>query len=85
MSQSLMISNSIFSETDKETAIALASPDPLYEKKTIEIRKTGGLKLPDSIIVAAAIVSDAILVTSDKKLLNLKQINTIDIQELVNI
>jgi len=55
------------------------------KKKTIEIRKTGGLKLPDSIIVAAAIVGDAILVTSDKKLLNLKQVNTIDIQELVNI
>lgn len=54
------------------------------KKKTIDIRKTGGLKLPDSMIVATAMVSNAVLVTSDKKLLNLNQIKTIDIQELIN-
>lgn len=55
------------------------------KKKTIDIRKTSGLKLPDSMIVAAAMTSKAVLVTSDKNLLNIKQIKAIDIQELVNI
>jgi len=36
---------------------------------TIEIRKTYGLKLPDSIIVATALRENAILITSDSQIL----------------
>jgi len=47
---------------------------PLYdavEKKAIEIRRAASLKLPDSIVVATSIISNAILLTDDKHLLNL--------------
>jgi predicted nucleic acid-binding protein len=36
---------------------------------TIDMRKKFGLKIPDSIIAATAIIYDAILVTSDKDLI----------------
>jgi len=51
--------------------------------KTIEIRKTSKLKLPDSIIVATAVVENAILVTSDKQLLNTQIIETIELNQLI--
>lgn len=51
--------------------------------KTIEIRKTSKLKLPDSIIVATAAVENAILVTSDKQLLNTQIIETIELSQLI--
>jgi predicted nucleic acid-binding protein len=50
--------------------------------KTIEIRKIRKLKLPDCIIVATAIVNEAILVTSDKQLLNLEFLETTQLSEL---
>jgi predicted nucleic acid-binding protein len=46
---------------------------PLTEeikRKTIEFRRRANTKLPDSIIVATSIVSNATLITRDKKLLN---------------
>ena len=50
--------------------------------KTIRIRKTSKLKLPDSIIVATALVKKAKLVTSDKKLLSLDFIDAIELKDL---
>jgi len=50
--------------------------------KTIKIRKKYNLKLPDSIIVASAIENDLVLVTSDKKLLNLDILKVIEIKDL---
>jgi predicted nucleic acid-binding protein len=47
--------------------------------KTIEIRKKYNLKLPDSIIVATAIIEKAVLVTADKQLLKIKDVTTIGI------
>jgi len=49
--------------------------------KTIEIRKAHGLKLPDAIIAATAIVMDLILITHDKgfkKITSLKLLNPIE-------
>jgi predicted nucleic acid-binding protein len=46
---------------------------PLTEevkRKTIEFRRRANTKLPDSIIAATSIVSNATLITRDKKLLN---------------
>jgi predicted nucleic acid-binding protein len=46
---------------------------PLTEevkRKTIEFRRRANTKLPDSIIAATSIVSNAVLITRDKKLLN---------------
>ena len=54
------------------------------KNQTIEIRKNKNLKLPDSIIVASAIVQNAILVTSDKKLLNLDFLDVIELKEIQN-
>jgi predicted nucleic acid-binding protein len=39
------------------------------ETEAIKIRKTGGLKLPDSIIVATATALNTTLLTNDKTLL----------------
>jgi len=41
------------------------------EKKAIEIRRATSLKLPDSIVVATSIISNALLLTDDHHLLNL--------------
>ena len=54
------------------------------KNQTIEIRKNKNLKLPDSIIVASAIVQNTILVTSDKKLLNLDFLDVIELKEIQN-
>lgn len=50
--------------------------------ETIKIRKNSNLKLPDSLIVATAIIENAILVTSDKQLLNSNLIQTIELKDL---
>jgi predicted nucleic acid-binding protein len=54
------------------------------KNETIRIRKNNNLKLPDSLIVATAIIENAILVTSDKQLLNSNIINTIEIKDLID-
>lgn len=51
--------------------------------QTITLRRNNNMKLPDSIIVATAIACDATLVTSDKQLLRLEQISTIEIKDLL--
>jgi len=53
------------------------------KQKTIEIRKKINLKLPDSIIVATALIQNATLVTSDKKLLNLDFLDVIELKDLL--
>ena len=52
------------------------------KEKTITIRKESKLKLPDSIIVASALDNDAILVTSDKQLLNANIVKAIELAQL---
>ena len=52
------------------------------KKHTIEIRKHNKIKLPDSLIIATALDTNSILVTSDKQLLNSNLIKTIEIQDL---
>ena len=51
--------------------------------ETIKIRRNSKIKLPDSIIIATAIIEEATLVTSDKQLLNSKLIKTIDLNNLI--
>jgi predicted nucleic acid-binding protein len=50
--------------------------------RTISIRKKFRLKLPDSIIVATAVEFNATLITSDKQLLNLDIVKTIELKSL---
>ena len=45
--------------------------DEAIERKTVEIRRSTKLKLPDCIIAATSIVLDAILLTGDDNLLKL--------------
>jgi len=45
--------------------------DEEIEKKVIEIRRATSVKLPDCIVVATAIVLNAVLLTDDHHLLNL--------------
>ena len=42
------------------------------KKETIALRRTNKLKLPDCIVAATAIISNAILLTADRDLLGLK-------------
>jgi hypothetical protein len=53
------------------------------KSKTIEIRKKSMLKLPDSLIVASAIVENATLVTSDKQLLNFNGVDTMELKDVI--
>lgn len=52
------------------------------KERTILIRKHSKLKLPDSIIVASALESNASLVTSDKQLLNAQLVKTLELNQL---
>jgi predicted nucleic acid-binding protein len=47
------------------------------KKNTIYLRKNSNLKLPDSIIAATSMTLNIPLVTSDKKICNVSEINTI--------
>ena len=52
---------------------------------TINIRKEKKLKLPDSLIVASAFYKNAVLVTNDKQLHNLNNLNVITLEELKDL
>jgi predicted nucleic acid-binding protein len=49
--------------------VSVVSINNYIETEAIKIRKTGGLKLPDSIIAATAIALNTTLLTNDKTLL----------------
>lgn len=51
--------------------------DENVKLNTIEVRKTSGMKLPDSIIAATAISLKLALITSDKDFKNIKHLNLI--------
>jgi len=51
--------------------LAIIPLNETIEKKAIEIRRATSLKLPDSIVVATSIISNALLLTDDHHLLNL--------------
>ena len=50
---------------------------------TIEIRKNHGIKLPDSIICATALVSGSILVSNDKQLSKVDKFNVWDLEKFM--
>ncbi len=52
--------------------------------KTIELRKTNRLKLPDSIICATSFVTNSVLVTDDKKLHGMLEIKTMFYSDLID-
>lgn len=52
------------------------------KEETIKIRQKSKIKLPDSIIIATAIDQNAILITSDKQLINSQIIETIALEQL---
>ena len=49
---------------------------------TIKIRKTYGIKLPDSIICATALVHDITLITNDKQLSKVSDLKILSLKEL---
>jgi len=53
------------------------------KNKTIEIRQTYNIKLPDSIIVATALVNNLTLITNDKGLFKIKDLKILTLQELL--
>ena len=83
-----LLSYSNLTKSDEEILKRLLSQFESIEltrsvkEKTIQIRRDSKLKLPDSIIVASALDKDAILVTSDKQLLNAQIVKTVELNEL---
>lgn len=75
-------------QKDEETLkLALSSFESIeltnrIKEETIKIRKKSKIKLPDSMIVATAIVQNAILVTSDKQLINSQIVETVSLEQL---
>lgn len=52
------------------------------KQQAIWFRKNTGLKLPDSIVAATALVSNHTLLTSDKKLLNTPYIQVVSFEQV---
>lgn len=83
-----LLSYSNLTKSDEEILKRLLSQFESIEltksvkEKTIQIRKDSKLKLPDSIIAASALDNDAILVTSDKQMLNAQIVKTIELNQL---
>ena len=51
------------------------------KNKTIEIRKTYGIKLPDSIICATALINGATLISNDKQLSKIVDLDILSLEE----
>jgi predicted nucleic acid-binding protein len=51
--------------------------DEKIKRNTIEVKKTSGMKLPDSIIAATAITLKLPIITSDKHFKNVKHLNLV--------
>ncbi|RPI92565.1 MAG: type II toxin-antitoxin system VapC family toxin [Spirochaetales bacterium] len=59
--------------------IPLSNADMRLVESVLSFRKNHKLKLPDAIIAATALNKEAHLITADKQLLSIKDIQTIDI------
>ncbi|MFK5975138.1 MAG: PIN domain-containing protein [Sulfurovum sp.] len=53
------------------------------KEMTIEIRKSYGIKLPDSIICATALISGATLISNDKQLSKISDLNILSLEEFL--
>lgn len=52
---------------------------------TISIRRTSGLKLPDSVICATAIIAGAVLVTNDDRLHKVEGVNAVRYDDFMKL
>ncbi|HRM15318.1 MAG TPA: type II toxin-antitoxin system VapC family toxin [Acinetobacter parvus] len=52
------------------------------KQQAIWLRKNTGLKLPDSIVAATALITNCILLTSDKKLLKVPYIQSVSFEQV---
>jgi predicted nucleic acid-binding protein len=64
---------------------SIISLDESIKEKAIAIRRTKRLKLPDAIIVATAYINKATLVTSDKALHTIPEINVLELDNLLSL
>jgi len=64
---------------------SIISLDESIKEKAIAIRRTKRLKLPDAIIVATAYINNATLVTSDKALHTIAEINVLELDNLLSL
>ena len=58
--------------------------DKEIKDMTIEIRKNYGIKLPDSIICATALVSNSILISNDKQLSKIDGLDVLSLERSLN-
>jgi len=81
-----------FSRLDKTEEVAIKDLLLMFENKQLEenikntaisLRKKYNLKLPDAIVAATAKENSAILVTSDKKLHKIDEIEAIEVTDLI--
>jgi len=64
---------------------SIISLNESIKEKAIAIRRTKRLKLPDAIIVATAYINKATLVTSDKALHTIPEINVLKLDNLLSL
>jgi len=58
--------------------------DKEIKDMTIEIRKNYGIKLPDSIICATALISNSILISNDKQLSKIDGLDVLSLERFLN-
>ncbi len=61
--------------TKRVEMVGLASGDLALKNRILKIRSARKLKLPDAIIVASSAVSNCTLITADRQLLNMKELD----------
>jgi len=54
------------------------------KEMTIEIRKNYGIKLPDSIICATALVNGSVLISNDKQLSKIEGLDVLSLESFLN-
>ena len=67
--------------TNLLTHFTIFNIDDGVKNKTIEIRINHGVKLPDSIICATSIVHQATLISNDKQLSKVKELNILTLEK----
>jgi len=87
ISEMELLSYKELTDKDRQKIIAflkgfvILNIDENIKLNTIEVKKTSGLKLPDSIIAASAISLKLPLLTSDKHFKNVKHLNLVYYQK----
>ena len=86
-----LLSYSKLKESEKQTIQSLLNHFEIFnitkeiKEQTIHIRQNDGIKLPDSIICATALVNNRILISNDRQLFKIGNLKVIPLELLLGI